>query len=222
MMNSLPCTLIRWELRYFLLNPRQVLLFPLVLAGILLAMWPSIGSPFVPVFLVVFLGTEREFNNILNRWPSQHEALLLFPVRWRGVILAKNLATMLITLLVAGCASIIILYFAPETPPRAETYHALVYLPTVLFPLLAAGNARSLHSPRAGRVADLDDLPEALISVVVLGAASIPFAILWGVLESGTLTLLYSAATAVYWITVSVPRTARAVASPTTLRRILP
>ena len=221
MTHSVLGTIVSSELRYFFLNPRQILLVPLVLGGILLAMWPHIGSPFVPVFLVAFLGTEREFNNILNRWPSQHEAMVILPVQWRTVVLAKNLATILMTLLVTVGASVIILYFAPEPASGEETLLAFLYLLSVLFPLLAAGNARSTRGPRPGRMVDIDDLPEAVISLVLLGVASIPFGVLWGVLESRALSLLYSAAAAAYWLLVSVRRTAEAVPSSTTLRRMI-
>ena len=176
MINSATRTLLRWEIRYFFQNVHQLFLFPLVIAGILLAMWPHIGSAFVPVFLVVLLGTEREYNNILNRWPSEHAALLLLPLDWRAAIVAKNLATVVITLLLIAVTSIILLYFAPVTPGLDDTLDAMLYFATVLFPLLASGNARSLHSSRPGLPADLDDLPEAVISLVVLAIASTPFA----------------------------------------------
>ena len=208
-------TLLHWEISYFFHNVHQLLLVALLIGGILLAMWPHVGSAFVPVILVAVLGTEREYNNMLNRWPSEHAALLLLPLDWRAAILAKNLATVVITLLLIIVTSIIILYFAPLTPSPEETLAALLWFATVLFPLLASGNARSLHSPRPGLPAELDDLPEAVISLVVLAIASIPFGVLWGLLGSLMLTLLYVLAAGCYWLLVSVPRTARAVAAAT-------
>ena len=150
MTSSVTGTLVAWEFRYFFLNTRQVIFLPLLLAAVLLTMWPSIGSPYVPVFLVVFLGTEREYNNTLNRWPAQLAAMILLPVDWPGAVRAKNLTTILITLVVTMCASIVVLYFAPGIPSAEHTLLALLYLLSVIFPLLSAGNARSIHSPRPG------------------------------------------------------------------------
>jgi len=220
MLASAMRTLIVWEIKYFFLNPRQALFLPLLFGGVLLAMWPWIGSPYVPVMPVVVLGLEREFNNILNRWPSQYAASLLLPLDWRQAVLAKNLATILLTLLLTLVSSVVVLYFAPELPGTGHTALAALYLLSVLFPLLVAGNARSAHSPRTGEAFELDDLPEAVITAVTLGLASIPFGICWGILRSPLLALVYSAAALLYWLVVSVPRTARAAASAIPLRRM--
>ena len=213
-------TLVAWEIRYFFLNPRQVLLLPLLFGAVHLSMWPWIGSPYVPVMLVVVLGLEREFNNILNRWPSQYAASLLLPLDWRQAVLAKNLVTILLTVLLTLVSSVVVLYFDPERPGTEHTLLAALYLLSILFPLLVAGNARSTHSPRSGEAFELDDLPEAVITAVTLGLASIPFGICWGILRSPVLALVYSAAALLYWLIVSVPRTARAAASAIPFRRI--
>ena len=67
---------------------------------------------------------------------------------------------------------------------------------------------------------ELDDLPEAVISVVALALASIPFGICWGMVQSPPLALVYCAGAALYWALVSVPRTARIAASGVPFRRM--
>ena len=97
--------LFNMEVRRFFSDRHNLKFIPLICLAVVLIVWPYIGSPFVPVVLAVFAGLESQYNNMLFRSPAEYETLSLFPVSWRHVILAKNLSTLTITVILFAIVS---------------------------------------------------------------------------------------------------------------------
>ena len=87
------------------------------------------------------------------RTPNEFEALSVLPIRWASIVLAKNLATMIITVACLPMICIPVLYFSTDTVPAGHFIKAGLYFVSVIFPLLHAGNLQSLLHPRRHGVA---------------------------------------------------------------------
>jgi hypothetical protein len=201
--------LLETELRGFVRHKRSAHLVPLLVAGVVLSVWIyPVGPPFVPVVIVVAAGLELEFNNIFFRTPNEVKAMLMFPIPAVRIILAKNIATLLLALGVAAAASMALLYFSPAHIGPGQLASVAFYLPSVLFSLLVIGNERSIRNPRPRCGLQMNDLLETIWMLVYLGLVSIPFFFCSAVVDLPVLGLAYGIATALYWYRISIPRTA--------------
>lgn len=204
--------LFEMELKGLFLHRRGIHFIPLAFAGIFLSAWVyPVASPFVPVVLVVFTALEPQFNNILFRTPREFESMSVYPLSWERVVLIKNAAAITLT---SGClviGSMIMLYFSPAVPTGRDVLYAVLYVATVLFPLLHLGNVNSVLHPRRESGLRIVDLVEALWQDVALGLVSIPFLLIMGLLDSPILCLAYAAALAASWYYHSTRRTAELI-----------
>lgn len=206
------------ELRQFYADRQNLKFIPLTLLAIAFALWPYIGSPLVPVVLVVFAGLEPQLNNVLFRTPLEYEALSLFPPAWKNVVIAKNLSTVVITLSLFLIIAVIVEYFSPEAVSLRELGQALLYLLTIIFPLLSSGNRRSVQHPRRHTGWETDQVAESVVLLVVVGIFSLPYFILEGLPGGDWTCLLYGVLTSIFWFRKSIPGTeARILASHTRL-----
>jgi len=199
------------EMRQCFSQGRLLSYVVMALFGIGLVLQPGDLPLFVVVFLVALGSLEEQFNNMFFRSPHELEALATFPVSWRRIVLTKNLATIAGTAIVSLCMSMVILYFAPRSPDLVQLGNGVVYLMTILFPLLHIGNTRSWQEPRKNTRGHFDFVVQTggmLIFAVIL---SIPHIILSTLMKLPSMSMLYAAIAAVYWFRVSVPQTARHV-----------
>jgi hypothetical protein len=206
-----PCDwiLFKMEVKGLFLHPRGIHLIGLGLGGVFLSAWVyPVASPFLPVALTVFTGLEPQFNNILFRSPREFESLSVFPLSWKRVVLVKNVAAIVLAIVCLVIASMFLLYFSPAVPTGRDFFYAILYVATVIFPLLHLGNVNSARHPRRECGLRTADLFEALWQLVLLGLVSIPFFIFAELLELPLLCLLYSAAAAAFWYRDSIRRTA--------------
>ena len=208
---SLKWLILRMEIRRFCSSTKSLAFIPLTFLAIAASFSPQLPTPFIPVFGVVFAGLESQYNNILFRTPNEFQAFSLFPVKWKPVVLAKNLAAVLITLLVCCAVAIPTLYFSPVVVTPHDVTQALLYLLTVVFPLLHAGNLRSVQHPRPEAGLGTDDIAECGVTVVIAGIASIPYLVIIALPYSSLLCLMYAAVLSAYWFGVSVPATAATI-----------
>jgi hypothetical protein len=179
--------------------------------GIGLVLRPGDLSPLIVVFLVAVGSMEEQFNNIFYRTPRELEALAMFPVSWRRIVLAKNLATIAGTAIVSLCMSLVILYFTPRFPDAGEFGDAAVYLMTILFPLLQIGNTRSWQEPRKDTHQHFDVVVQTGGMVITAVILSIPYILFSTLMKLPSMCMLYAAGTALYWYTVSVHKTAQCI-----------
>ena len=200
------------EVRQFFRHPRCMHLFPLLGLGVFLSAWVyPVASPFLPVVVVVFGGLELQFNNIFFRSPNELVALSLFPTTWQGVVLAKNIAAVIVAVFVFVVGSMTFLYFYAGNVTGTQMRDVLLYMATVLFPILHLGNMRSLDFPRRESGFRMDDFIEFLWMLATLGVVSIPYFLLRKVSGGSIICIVYALGGFIYWRKVSIHKTADAI-----------
>jgi hypothetical protein len=170
-----------------------------------------VASPFVPVVFIIFSGLELQFNNIFFRSSNELPALTLYPISWRELVMAKNIATLLLVVIVFIIGSMTLLYFYPGSVTRGDCRDMFLYLTTVLFPLLHFGNLRSIEFPRRDNGFRVDDLIELIWMLVIVCFVSIPYIIMKNTENGWILLLFYAIGTCLYWYKVSVRKTAKMI-----------
>jgi hypothetical protein len=165
------------------------------------------------VLIALFAGLEPQFNNILFRTPLEFEALSILPIEWQRIVKAKNLATMLLVVVMFPIVAATLLYFSPSPVTLERTGEAGLYILAVVFPLMHVGNVRSVRHPRRESGWQIDDVAgmvELLISMAIL---SIPYLIFVEAMETPLLCIVYFIATAVFWWRYSIRKTAELIES---------
>ncbi len=196
------------DLRRCFAAARIPVLSMLACAGVLLVVQRSDLPPLVAVCIIALSGLDGQFNNIFYRSHSELEALSLFPISWRGIVVAKNCATICAALLLSVLMSLAILYFSPRQPDGAQFLGASLFVWTVVFPLLIIGNLRSVQEPRKETAGTGDALIQAAGMAVLVLVCSFPYIILYTLTDDIPVTIAYGAFMAIVWLIRSVPRTA--------------
>lgn len=204
-------TVLRLEIRHFFVEPRSLLVIPLTLLAAFVGLWPHIGSPFVPVLVVTFALLEPLYNNVLFRSPREFEALLVTPVSWKRILVAKNAAALILTAGIACAAGIIVLFFFPAPVSLGMISNAVLMLWTVSVPMTMIGNIRSHQSPRRNVGWTFNDAAEIVITLVMLGVISLSMVILRSIFDSSVVLVIIGAAEVMVWLKVSIPQTARII-----------
>jgi hypothetical protein len=184
----------------------------LVLLGIaapLLSLWPYIGSPYVPSFAAAFLVLEPLYNTMLFIWPNQLTGYAVLPVRWESYLRAKGIAAVLITLAVAALFVTATAYMQPAPPTAHELAGCLLYLLSVMFPLLSVGTVVSRQQPRPATGIGLEDIAAGLVMLFLLGVASLPYVLVHAVPWGSYLLIAYTILAAIIWWFSMLPWSAR-------------
>ena len=197
-------TLFAVEVRRFFSSSWNLRLAVLAVPATWLALWEHMPSPFVPIFAALFIGLEPQYCNIFFRAPNEFEALSVFPLPWTHIILAKNLSTILITLICLPILSVVVLYFCPDLTPADHFWKAGLYLASVIFPLLHAGNLQSLQRPRRHLGWRMDDLGGSFLMAGIVLVFSIPYLLLVEAAGVPLFCILYAGAGAYFWLHRSV------------------
>lgn len=183
------------------------------MAGVLLVLWPYFSSPFGAVFIVLFAGLEPQFANIFFRTHHELELLSLLPMGWQRIVKAKNLATILVLFIMVPIVCATLLYFSPSHLSLDQAGAAILYLSTILFPIIHVGNMRSVQHPRRESGWQIDDLAGMVELLISIGILSIPYLVVVEVFEIPALCLVYFAATVVFWWRYSMKKTAELLES---------
>lgn len=203
--------LIHVELRRFFAFPWNLRLALLIIPAVWFALWEHTPSPFIPIFALLFIGLESQYCNIFFRTPNEFEALSVMPVSWREIILAKNLANMLITLLCLPMATVLVVYFSPDSVSAGHFLKAGLYLVSVIFPLLHAGNLQSWVHPRRRVGWRMDDLAGGVLMGIFTAVFSLPYLLLVEAAGAPLFCVLYSLVAGYFWFSRSLNETARRV-----------
>jgi len=202
---------VQTELRYFFREPRTVKWVPLTLFAALLGLWPYLGSVYVAVAAVTFVGLEPQYVNYLHRWPGHFAGHALLPLSWNRIVRGKNLATILETALVFGVVSVLALSVTPDRPSWTESRRAALYLTMTVPLLLSMGNALAGREGRTGTGVEFGDAAAALQMFLAALVCSLPFVILVYALDATWAALLFALLAIFLWMRVSVPHTAHFV-----------
>jgi hypothetical protein len=165
--------------------------------------------PSLIVVVIFSLSTlDSQFNNVLYRSPGELEALTLFPLDWRGLFLARNLATAGAAVATIVVMSVAVLYFSPRRAGLPEVLEMGVYFPTVLFPLLIIGNLRSVQEPRSSIGTTRDHIVQGFGMIVLTTALTLPYIVFHNLFQSSLASLAYGAIGAFAWWRYSIPHAA--------------
>jgi hypothetical protein len=203
--------LIHVELRRFFSFPGNLRVALLIIPAIWCALWEHTPSPFIPIFALLFIGLESQYCNIFFRTPNEFEALSLMPVSWKEIILAKNLASILITLVCLPIVTVFVLYFSPDSLPAGHFLKAGLYLVSVIFPLLHVGNLQSWGHPRRRVGWRMDDLAGGVLMGIFTAVLSLPYFLLVEVAGAPLFCVLYSLVAGYFWFSRSLQETAHRV-----------
>jgi hypothetical protein len=204
-------SVVQMEFRYFFREPRTAKWVPLTVFAAVLGLWPHLGSVYVAVAAVTFIGLEPQYVNYLHRWPGHFAGHALLPVSWNRIIRGKNLATVLETALVFGVVSVITLSVTPDRPSWTESAHAALYLAMTVPLLLITGNALAGRETRTGTGLEFGDAAAALQMILAALLCSLPFVILIYAFNLTWIAMLFSLFTIALWVRVSIPHTAHFV-----------
>ena len=212
--------IIRAELLRFGRDPVNGKFLLLVPGAVFLSLWPYAASPLYPMFLCVFAGLEPQFNNILYRTPREFDAMSLLPVDWRVVVAAKNAAAVVTLVGTMIPCTAVLAYFSPLPLAARDLAAGFIHVLSMVFPLLILGNLHSVEHPRRIVGVGPGDIAEAVLMILGVAAASIPFLLAAGTDLPLLWTGLWTLAGALVWWTWSIPRTAaRIVNERTTICR---
>ncbi len=204
--------LLRTELKEYFLHRRSLHFFPLVFFGVFLMAWIyPVASPMAPIVVIVIAALESQFNNIFYRTGNELEAMALFPLAWRRIILIKNLCTIILLVALIALTSMALLYFSPDKMTYDRWGEAFAWVATIIFPLLHIGNGQSIRRPRRATGLQIGDLVETLWMMVNLALASIPYYLFVYVFHLRVLCLVYALLAGVLWYRYSLKRTARQI-----------
>lgn len=203
--------LLRMELRQAFAAKRIPLFALLALVGILLLVQEGELPPLIILLVVTLGGMESQFTNIFFRSPHELEALSIFPLRWSRIVLIKNVAALIVTMIVWTMMAMATLYFSPKDIRLADLGNALLCASTIVFPLLHIGNIESLQAPRRNAAWKIDDLVQAAGMMLFVVILFLPYMILVPLLSLHALCIVYAILSAVHWYWRSVPTTAARV-----------
>lgn len=199
------------ELRQGFSAKRIPLFVILTVVGIFLIVQESELPSHMIVLLVVLAGLESQYTNILFRSPHELETLSMFPIQWKRIVLLKNLATLIATMMVWVMTAMATLYFSPKPFHLADLGTAVLYASTIVFPLLHIGNIESLQSPRRDTSWKIDDLVQAGGILLFIAILSLPFVLLVSLFQLHSVCVLYAAIGAAHWYLRSIPKTANRI-----------
>ncbi len=205
------------ELAEFLLAPRRLHLLPVLGAGIVAVSLEFPAPPLIAAVVVALAALEPQFNNILFRTRSELQAMSLLPAPAHAVLAAKNVATIVLSVAVTLFSASVLAFFSGTPPTAGQAGDAALYLSTLLFPLLLAGNTRSMQYPRRMSGWRTDDLVEGTGFLALLAVLSLPWLILVGALEQRLLCAAYAGMIGFLWWTRGLPFAAQRLERTRTL-----
>jgi hypothetical protein len=194
----------------FITKEFHFLRFVLIALAVIIFMW-SYQVPFSPLFCTFVLGfatLEVVYLNSFFRLPNELERMILFPISWQTVIIAKTISTLAVTVVLLLLSGVLVSYAAVGLPPVQIIWDGLLLLLSGSFSMLTLGHILSIQYPRRRVFLNFDEAPYFLFQLVVLAISSLPYLILKMGFGSDVACLLYSALSGVIWYFVVVPRLA--------------
>jgi hypothetical protein len=147
------------------------------------------------------------FTNALGRFDGELAALTVLPPAWEEVLLAKNLAAGLLTLVAGSAATISVWTFCVDPPDGSALAHCALFWMALLFPMLIAGNLWSVLEHRTPGGA-LETLADGGAFLITAGVLAIPYGLFVSAAAMPILCLPYTACCAAIWRWWSIPHAA--------------
>jgi len=202
--------LCRLEILSFFRHRRSLHVVAMIPLSMFLSTWfGSTVSPWVPMVIVFFAVLEPQFDNILFGCANEFEVLWIMPTPWREVLMAKNIATLIIGAILFVPLASIMWYFSPSHDTITGFLESMLWFGTVLPAMLASGNIQSIRAPRRESGFRLPDAIELCWILVSLAIMSVPYAVMTMMLNMQWLCIVYAIAAWWWYLTRSVPRAVR-------------
>jgi hypothetical protein len=184
--------------------------FILIAVVVIIFMWSFQVrfSPLIYTFILGFAALEVVYLNAFFRLPNELERMILFPISWQTIIIAKAISTFAVTAVLLLLSGVLVSYAALGLPPVQIIWDGLLLLLSGSFSMLTLGHVLSIQYPRRRVFLNFDEAPYFLFQLLVLGISSLPYLILKVGFGSDVTCLLYSALSGVIWYFVVVPRLA--------------
>jgi hypothetical protein len=184
--------------------------FILIAVAVIIFMWsyPVRFSPLLYTFILGFAALEVVYLNAFFRLPNELERMVVFPISWQTIIIAKAISTLVGTAVLLLLSGVLVSYAAVGLPPVQIIWEGLLLLLSGSFSILTLGHVLSIQYPRRRVFLNFDEAPYFLFQLVVLVVSSVPYLILKMGFESDVACLLYSALSGIIWYFVVVPRLA--------------
>lgn len=200
------------EIRRFLEEPRNAVIFPAAVLVPLLSLWPYFSSPLVPAIAAAFACTEPQYMNMWYLWPGLLEGMAIRPVRWHRVVAVKNITALALTTCVYCLFAIVTLYAHAGRIPSHDILAGGTTCIVAGFGVAMFGNNYAVVKPRARIGWTLQDLAAAVLIVGVLGATAIPFVVFSSLFGTWKAHGMLFAAASLLWVKWSIPNTASLIA----------
>jgi hypothetical protein len=184
--------------------------FILIALAVIVFMW-SFQVRFGPLlytFVLGFAALEVVYLNAFFRLPNELERMILFPISWQTIIIAKGISTLVGTAVLLLLSGVLVSYAAVGLPPVQIIWDGLLLLLSGSFSMLTLGHILSIQYPRRKVFLNFDEAPYLLFQLVVLAVSCLPYVILKLGFGSDVACLLYCALSGVIWYLVVVPRLA--------------
>jgi hypothetical protein len=181
--------------------------FVLIAVVVIIFMW-SYQVRFSPLLYTSVLGfasLEVVYLNAFFRLPNELERMILFPISWQTIIIAKAISTFAVTAVLLLLSGILVSYATVGLPPVQIIWDGLLLLSSGSFSILTLGHVLSIQYPRRKVFLNFDEAPYYLFQLLVLAISSLPYLILKMGFGSDVACLLYCALSGAIWYFVVVP-----------------
>jgi hypothetical protein len=184
--------------------------FILIALAVIVFMWSFQVrfSPLLYTFVLGFAALEVVYLNAFFRLPNELERMILFPISWQTIIIAKAISTLAVTAVLLLFSGTLVSYATVGLPPVQIIWDGLLLLSSGSFSILTLGHVLSIQYPRRRVFFNFDEAPYFLFQLLVLAISSLPYLILKVGFGSDVACLLYAALSGVIWYFVVVPRLA--------------
>jgi len=191
----------------FLAGGLHPLRFIVIAVAVIIFMWsyPVKFHPLFYTFVLGFTSIEAGYMNAFSRLPNELERMILFPISWQTIIIAKAISTLCLTVPLLLMSGLLVSYAAVALPHIQVLWDGLLLFLTTSFSMVSLGQIVSLHYPRRKVFLNFDEAPYLLFQVLALAISSLPYVILKVGFESDIACLLYATLSGCVWYFVVVP-----------------
>jgi hypothetical protein len=198
-----------YDLKFITMGFR-FLRFILIAVVVIIFMWSFQVrfSPLLYTFILGFASLEVVYLNAFFRLPNELERMILFPISWQTIIIAKAISTLAVTAALLLLSGVLVSYAAVGLPSVQIIWDGLLLLLSGSFSMLTLGHILSIQYPRQRVFLNFDKAPYFLFQLLAVAVSSIPYLILKVGFESDVACLLYCALSGVIWYFLVVPRLA--------------
>lgn len=201
--------LVAYDLR-FLAGEFHPLPFIVIAVAVIIFMWsyPVRFHPLFYTFVLGFAAIEGTYMNAFFRLPNELERMILFPISWHRIIIAKAISTLVLTAPFLLLSGVLISYAAVGLPPLRVLWDGLLLFLSASFSMVSLGQILSIQYPRRKLFFNFDEAPYFLFQLVALAISCVPYLVLKVGFESDIACLLFAVLSGVVWYFVVVPRLA--------------